>query len=402
MTVTRRRWFTLGLLAVLLAGGFAGFTVWQGWKAESVEPLPGIAYSLGVCHTYPEPVGAAGYNSIAASVSDPLIVGGDVAASTDIGDGRHVWMFGDTSRDLGGQLVPAARNTMLLVGNGCRAVVVAPAGGAVIPDRADGVGYWPMSLVASHADGVTTLTVSAQRVRGEEKAFQFTNLGPALATFLIPDGGAPRFVSVVDLGPDSKSRRTVGWGAAMAVEGDMAYIYGTSNPEEPLVFGFAVRVARVPLRSISDVAAWRYWTGTAWTDDEASATEVIDAVGGVSQTFSVFHRGSSWYALSKRDGYLGNALALWPASEPWGTFGDPVIVGLIPNSADERTILRYMPLAHPELISTSPDAVIVSVSRNSEDFDLLKRFPTLYRPYFVEVPIPPAPSDQALNGPEAG
>ncbi len=402
MTVTRRRWFSLGVLAVLLAGGFAVFAVWRGGKADSAEPLPGIAYSLGVCHTYPEPVGAAGYNNIAASVSDPLIVGGDVAASTDIGDGRHVWMFGDTSRDLGGQLVPAARNTMLLVGNGCRAVVVAPAGGAVIPDRDDGIGYWPMSLVSSHAGGVTTLTVSAQRVRGEEKAFQFTNLGPALATFLIPDGGAPRFVSVVDIGPDSESRATVGWGAAMAVDGEMAYIYGTSNPEEPLVFGFDVRLARVPLRSISDVAAWRYWTGTAWTDDPSFATEVIAPVGGVSQTFSVFHRGSTWYALSKRDGYLGTDLALWPASQPWGPFGDPVTVGLIPNSADDRTILRYMPLAHPELIAASPDSIIVSVSRNSEDLALLKQFPTLYRPYFIDVTIPPKASNQVLNGPEPG
>jgi hypothetical protein len=185
----------------------------------------------------------------------------------------------------------------------------------------------------------------------------------------------------------------------MTLDGDTAYVYGTSNPDKPLVFGFAVRVARVPAASIRDRSQWRYWNGSQWSATEDDAREVIGPVGGVSQTFSVFRHGSRWYAASKRDGYLGSDLAMWAAPDPWGPFADPVTVGRIPNSADDRTIVRYMPLAHPELRTTDPDAVLVSVSRNSESLSLLSEFPLLYRPFFVEVPMPPVPSDRLLEGP---
>jgi len=357
----------------------------------------GGGYSLGACHAYPEPVGAAGYNRVSEQVAEPLIAAADVAASAELGDGRHVWLFGDTLRADGS---PAVRNTMLLVGAGCRAVVRAPDGGAAIPDRNDGVGYWPMALITERMRGATTLTVTAERVRGEESGFAFTNLGPALATFVIPDEGAPRLRSVRDLGPDDPSRTTVAWGAAAAQEGEWAYLYGTSNPERPLVFGWAVRVARAPVAEVGDRRSWSYWDGTGWSDDESRAREVIGAVGGVSQTFSVFERSGRWYALSKRDGHLGDELAVWPAPSPWGPFGDPVTVGTIPNSPDQRTLLRYLPLAHPEVLQAGPATVVVSISRNTEDVRRLVRNPRDYRPYFVDVEIPPQPSRSPLMGPE--
>ena len=204
------------LIAMLFAAAtFLGIVLWHPWSTSpelGAAEVPGVPYSLGECHTYPEPVGAAGYNHVATSESDPLIVGADVAASTELGDGRHLWIFGDTSRVVGSGVGLVARNSMIIAAPGCRAVVAASAGGPVIPDRADGVGYWPMSVLVQHADGVSTVRVMAQRVRGGEVNFAFTNLGPAVATFLIPDGQAPYFDGVVDLGPDNPSKTHPTWG----------------------------------------------------------------------------------------------------------------------------------------------------------------------------------------------
>ena len=396
------RWL-IALLAV--AAAFVVMVMWHPWSRGSDAPVvsaTGIPYSMGECHTYPEPVGAAGYNHVATSESDPLLVGADVASSVELGDGRHLWVFGDTSRIIGGDVGLVARNSMIMAGPGCRAVVAAQGGGPVIPDRADGVGYWPMSMLVEHANGVSTVRVMSQRVRGGEVNFAFTNLGPAIATFLIPDGEAPYYQGVVDLGPDNPSKTQPTWGAASAADSTgWWYLYATSNPDQPLVFGWGVRVARVRPAMILDRATWRYWTGAAWSTSEKEASEVIAPAGGVSQTFSVFVHAGQWYAVSKLDGDLGSNLAVWPAASPHGPFGKPVTVGLIPNTTDP-SVLRYMPLAHPEVIQARPNTVVVSVSRNTEDLALLLKYPLLYRPYFLDIPLPPVPSATRLDlGPPA-
>ena len=148
-------------------------------------------------------------------------------------------------------------------------------------------------------------------------------------------------------------------------------------------------------------ATWQYWTGTTWSTEEVRAAEVISPIGGVSQTFSVFSRDGRWYAVSKLDGDLGNKLAVWPATSPTGPFGPPVAVGLIPNTTDP-SVLRYMPLAHPEVIQARADSLMVSISRNTEDLALLVKYPLLYRPYFVDITVPPVPTETHLDlGPSA-
>ena len=49
--------------------------------------------------------------------------------------------------------------------------------------------------------------------------------------------------------------------------------------------------------------------------------------------------------------------------------------------------LRYMPLAHPDLM---PDqaSVLVSYSRNNTDFKKVQGDPFLYRPQFLRVRLP--------------
>ena len=385
------------LVAVVMAvGSLVGLAACSSSAGSTAPIAQESAYALGECHAFGEPVGARGYEAVAHLVDDPMFVGADVGASAHLGDGRSIWLFGDTVRDVDGRRI-VVRNSMILAGSECRALVVPPDGAAVIPDRADGIGYWPMSLVVSVAEGVSTVRVFTQRVRADGEGSAFVNLGPAIATFTIPDGGAPLFDGVSELGPDDESRSRVGWGAAASDGGDgYWYLYGTANPDDPLVFGWSVRVARTRIDDVTDPNRWEYWTGRDWSSRPGDAAEVISAVGGVSQTFSVFLDGDTWYAVSKLDGDLGTDLAFWPAEHPWGPFEAPVSVGRIPN-VEEPSILRYMPLAHPEVLQASERSVVVSVSRNSADPQLLVDVPSLYRPFFVDIALPPEPSDALLD-----
>ena len=387
------------VVAVCLTAAIASVGAFAWWRTleQAGTPYPALRYALGACRAFEEPSGAEGYRAAASMASDPWLIGADVGVSARLADGRMLWAFGDTFRVPDGTSISAVRNSMLIAGLGCRRVVLPPDGGAVIPARQDGVGYWPMSIVVRQNGRDSMVTVFAERVRGDEQAFDFVNLGPAMATYAVPAGQAPELVSVEDLGPDSPSRATVGWGAAAADGGDgYLYLYGTANPDAPMIFGWSVRVARTTAARLDDASSWEYWTGNTWAASSGDAAEVISAQGGVSQTFSVFALEGRWYALSKLDGDLGTDLAVWSAPRPWGPFGDPVSVGQIPND-ENPSILRYMPLAHPQAQQSGPRHMLVSISRNSLDPHVLADSPSVYRPFFVDIELPPKPSSRVLD-----
>ncbi|MEQ6900010.1 DUF4185 domain-containing protein [Nocardioides sp. YIM 152588] len=317
----------------------------------------------------------------------PEFQGGDIGAETILQGPRAVWMFGDTLRraDGGDTLV---RNSMLLLGEDCLQVVLPENGGAVIPDRGK-VGYWPMSLTTTGYPGYDLVTVFAQRVRqtGTSSVFDFEILGPAVATYLVPVGGTPQLLEVRDLGRDDADTARPMWGAASVRAGGWLYAYGTSRPEEGEVFtGFALHVARVRPDEVGDLRRWRFWDGSRWSGSAEDAATLIPYRDGVSQTLSVFERDGTWYAFSKRDEVFGSDLVFWTASSPTGPFtAQPPVAELPSDGATGQ--LRYMPLAHPDLLPRK-GSVLVSYSRNSTDFGKVMRNPLLYRPRFLRVPLP--------------
>ena len=56
---------------------------------------------------------------------------------------------------------------MFLVSPGCVRVVIPPGGGPMVPDREDGVGYWPMSAWLVTRGGSATVYVMLQRVANQ-------------------------------------------------------------------------------------------------------------------------------------------------------------------------------------------------------------------------------------------
>jgi hypothetical protein len=331
-------------------------------------------------------------NRISAQVrGDPSFEGGDVGADVRLQDGRRLMLFGDTLRgpDFGGQQF--VRNSMLVVGPDCIRSVVPASGGAIIPDRISyrggAVGYWPMSVGRVARSGYDLVAVAAQRVRATGSgAFDFQNLGPAVAVFVVPRGGTPQLLTVRDLGADDDDPAKPEWGAATAVADGWLYVYGTARPNEPGVFGFSLRVARVRPDNILDTDRWTYWDGTRWQPDPSRAVALIGADGGVSQTLSVFEQGGTWYALSKRNEFLGTDVVAWRATSPHGPFDRGTTVANLPSDA-ARGQLRYMPLAHPDLLPEQ-GTMVVSYSRNRTDVGQVILDPFEYRPRFLRVPLP--------------
>jgi hypothetical protein len=352
------------------------------------RPLPSVASQTQCIDPGGHPRDVATLNRrIDTMRGTPAFQGGDVGADALLQDGRFLLVFGDTIRGPSFDGPGLARNSMLLWDRDCVSVVLPPSGGALIPDRPDEVGYWPMSTAVSHQPGYDLVLVSTQRVRSTGGgSFDFTGLGPALSAFVVPVGGTPQLIGTEDLGPDDDDPTRPAWGAALAVDDGWLYAYGTARSAEPGVFGNSLHVARVRPDDLLDLSSWRYWDGTTWQRSADRATALVPAEGGVSQTLSVFTHGGRWYALSKRDGDLGDQLVFWTSPGPTGPFTPTDPVATVPTDTATGEV-TYMPLAHPEILPR-PGTVVASYSRNNVDFSVIAADPRHYRPEFLRLPLP--------------
>ena len=356
----------------------------QDTRTEPVsEPSPFID-----CRPYSEPTSVRQINAfIRTQRSTPGCAGGDVGASTELADGRSFWVFGDTLRDADPGEPSMVRNSILLMGDGCAGVYRPDTGGAAIPDRDDGVGYWP-TTVDSMPDGQggTRVVVGLMRIRPTGNGvWDFEIVGASAARFQVPANDVPELVGVYDIGLDDPDMSKPLWSAAAALADDgTVYLYGTANPGRPMVFGYSLHVARTTVPGLTDQSSWEYWDGRRWVRDASAAVALIPADNGVSRALSVFERGGTWYAVSKQADYLGSRLEIWKAPAPTGPFTATGSVADLPS--DDRTI-TYLALAHPELLAED-GSVVVSWSVNSTDPSVVQRDPTVYRPQFRRVPLP--------------
>lgn len=348
------------------------------------------APALATCEMFtPYPNLDALGSALASEESILGIVGADIATSVLLPAGDMLFAFGDTILDSTASSEGSVRNSLVSLNGDSACLVLGSEGGAFVPDRDDGVGYWPTSMADATPPGIAvrpTVAMFLQRVRQEADG-GFVNLGPALAKVVSDDASVPHVVELIEIGEDNPSRQSIGWGAASwrADDGNV-YVYGTANPELPLVFGWSLHVARAEPRDVFHPSSWQYWDGQEWTRNPAASAPLIPAVGGVSQTLSVFADDASWYALSKQDDYLGSDIVAWSAPAPTGPFTASPPLAHRPSDVDSG-IVRYAAVAHPGLYAEE-GSVVVSISQNSTDRATLAADPTLYRPEFFRVPLP--------------
>lgn len=356
--------------------------------ATGARPVPSVASQTTCIADAAPTVSVDELNQqIATLQGSPAFRGADVGADVHLQDGRFLLVFGDTLRSSTFDGPRFVRNSMMLWDVDCVSVVLPPSKGALIPDRLDGVGYWPMSSAVIHRPGYDLVLVSTQRVATTGSgSFDFANLGPSLAVFVVPVGETPQLIGTKDFGRDDVNSARPEWGAALALDDGWLYAYGTARPADGSTLGFSLRVARVRPDDALDQSKWRYWDGSSWHADADYAVDVIPASVGVSQTLSVFHQDDRWYAVSKLGGDLGDQLAFWTAPGPTGPFTLAGPVATLPSDAASGEV-TYMPLAHPDLLPV-PGTMVVSYSRNNTDFSKIQADPTLYRPTLIRVPMP--------------
>ena len=373
-----------------------GALVWVAWPQTSMGPGPGTAPDVPGRHCLSAaPSTASEWEELFAGLGDAWL-GGDGSISVPVGQGRTLWLFGDTLVRVGagGLAGPPrmVRSSAVLVDGACATVVrpgqeflpimpVARATG-MAPDR----WWWPMSAVVTEAGpGGADVTVFLQRVeRTGPTAWSFRTTGLGRARFTVVAGGEPGPVVVTPYrtSPRDGTDHGVRWGAAAAVTGGSVAVFGTRATGRPLEFGRELLLARAPRDRLADTRSWRYWDGRGWATEPATAVVLHPAVGGVSTALSATVGHGRWTLVTKADEVFGDRVVSLTATAPWGPFTERTLF-LSPSRSDDLT---YLALAHPEV--SAAGRLLVSINHNVADLTVVVADPRRYRPSFHDVPAP--------------
>ncbi len=304
----------------------------------------------------------------------------DVGLTVRLGDGRTLWVFGDTAR--AGEYSPRfVSSSALITRNRCTVQWVDPAGG-FIPNT-PGTVCWPSSMAVLPAGTFDDVLIGCSRVRRtSDDIFGFDYLGMSLATMRVPRGGVGTRPVVTKVTPDLVDPGQINWGAALLPDGETMYVYGSraTTPGGPRT----LFLARSPLTGVANRSAWTYWDGTGWTGDQNHASPVIGADPGVSQALSVHRYGAGFIAVTKKGGDQTGTVALLTAPTPQGPW---TVASQVPFPYEAGRVVSYQPLGHPDL-PLGDGKLLVSVSRVATSVDDLLAKPKNSRPSFIEMPLP--------------
>ncbi len=355
--------------------------------------------------------------------------GGDVAGSVALGDGRTLWLFGDT---LYGPVADGKRVAGNLMFN--NSVALQSAGGVrpleFVTGQPDAKGkptaifpptraadadtnahwepneeYWPTGGgCAVEIDGKRRLYVGLFRIRKPKKdggTWGFRRVGNSLG--IIDDVGLPPAewktrVTALPMAvgdavtekqsiapPTSLSFGEVFFPYARGVEAGFL-IYGVRAPakgKRKLIAAFA------PRTELENFAQWQYFAGGEhWSPDAADAAALCDDIApefSIEPLQAKSPRPFDGYLLVQNEPLLGPGILVRTAPSPLGPWSAPREVFRPTEPAGDKDLFSYAAKGHAAL--SPPGELLISYIVSAHDFWRLFREADLYRPRFVRVPL---------------
>ncbi|OWY71110.1 hypothetical protein B7486_10915 [cyanobacterium TDX16] len=350
--------------------------------------------------------------------------GGDCAGTTALGDGRVVWLFGDSWVGLVREGKHADGSVMV---NNAIAVHRIGADGAapgkaeiefcwgradkdgkatawVAPDeaaRGDGqdknLRYWPTGggLVVEGADGGRRLYVFLMRIRDKDEAdgvWNFEGCGSAVAIVENVKEAArewrvgQRTLTRIAAGSGASVRR-ISWGvAAMMEDGDAdgrrVLIYGVDSTDG---LNKKLLAARARAEAVEQFREWRFWDGRGWSRSEKDAAAIADNVMDELTIHRVGGAGEARYVMIYSKPILDDHIVARTAATAMGPWTEPREIYRCPEPASDKRLMAYSAKAHPEL--SRPGRLLISYCVNSTDFFHMAGDASIYRPRFIEAPL---------------
>ncbi len=327
--------------------------------------------------------------------SDPAWLGGDAAYSADLGNGRVLWLFGDSfaaragSRGRAGAAMP--RNTIAIQHgydparasidfHARRDASGAPASWFAEPssDR----WYWPGPATKVGS----SLVVFLWRVRASSDALGFSNDAPFVARVSNPDDAPEAWTMTVDALPTNPWGVFLGTGAAI-VEGDHLYVLSSVEPGNHDMYLARWSKDDVARGTFAD-PEWRTDEGGGFTRQSALRGAPLRVFDGGHTELSVhFDPRARVFVEVQSRGFPKAEVIMRTAPALTGPWSTPRVVYRPPEDVCP-SVLVYAAKAHPELASPSlGGAVAITYATNSLDLGALVRDTSLYFPRFVRLDV---------------
>lgn len=374
--------------------------------------------------------------------------GGDVAGTVNLGDGRLLWLFGDSwigevadgrhangSRMVNNTIAiqsragkssePPAKSALQFYWHGgandpsaWMAPKLAPAAaGETKSDSKNSNGwFWPTGggAVVPGPDGRLRLLVFLFHIGkrlGKEGIWAFKSLGGTMATvdnladpvekWVVEQDDIPFAVgsdAVANAAKKNSRPKEINWGVAALryrpapdAGQEWLYIYGIRN-EAPL--NRQVILARAKIDSPARFDEWRFYAGNdRWS---AKIDDLVPIAEHVTNELSVERlpgaRQSTWVMVHSEPP-LGRKIFVRTAANPEGPWSNPKAVYSAPEVDRNPTYFAYAAKGHFDL--SRPDELLITYVVNAHDFGAMVKDAGIYRPRFIRVPlkafVPPGP-----------
>lgn len=291
--------------------------------ASAVLAAPAIASAGPACYG-PLPTDAGSYNAATWNRADGWL-GADATSQVDLGDGRILWLMGDTdwgSRAPEGPYRPGwtMRTNSAFVQTGDCFTSARPHHNFVEPSPGADL-YWPTDGYVVGED----LYVVFARIKVTGGTFGFRSDGHDLVRL---DKTTFRFEGRWPL-PD----RSRDWGSSVERHGHTIYWWGRAPTGAPGNSGHMF-LARSTLHRMLD---FEYRTSDGWSTNAHAAIPVHRRPRDSNVSFAQLPDGR-WAASYKDQVFGGRHVELDVAANPWGPWAH---MGRIGNDHATRTVLPY-------------------------------------------------------------
>lgn len=312
--------------------------------------------------------------------SDPRWLGSDAAFSIDLGQGKVLWLFGDTfvARHPGDTRIHSAflRNTVGIQTG-------------YDPSKASMKFYWrtgdngPLEIFPSSKEGWlwpqsgvklgNTLLIFCSRIEPDlaKNSLGFKASGWVAFRVENPDGEPSSW----KLKKVAEDKGPVTLASAVLRDGEFLDLLGSGDT--------GVYLARVSADAAQrgDLHDMKWWAGGEWRS--AAHRQILIFNASTEASLQVDPRGSGFLEVNSQ-GFGASDIVMRRAPRPEGPWSEPEVVYRPPES-DEPYPFVYAGKAHPELKGAE---MIVTYAANGPDQRLAVDM-GIYFPRFVRVKLPP-------------
>lgn len=354
---------------------------------------------------------------------------GDIGHAIDLGDGRTLWLFGDSIVGPAPDDDDAVKKTMV---RGAVAWHITPEGGAAPdsiefaapepghgmlvaewtqPPKAlwpDDTWYWLMGdgRVVKNAKGAQRFVFFASAIGpagNPEGMWNFRRVGGAIITVGNPGETPDKWVAEQVRNPlvgetpkfGEPAKVSENWGLAIVTalaeeEKNRLYVYGLR--EAPL--DSQLLVARCEQDALDRPDEWRFFDGSSWVEDPTAASPVAHGLVSEFTVQPIKRDDRLELVLIQSEPMLGRHVLARTAAAPEGPWSEPKQIYEVKEPSEDKRLMTYAAKGHAHL--SRPGELLITYALNSSDIGQIFREPRIYRPHFVRVrldALPEAPAE---------